>query len=174
VLTVDDDAWMRRALKEVLSVEGFLVAEAARIADAVRILQAVKPGAVILDLALPERTSGPDLLSATTDHFVRFGPARCDGEAGNRCPLSSCVVHVWVQESPRVELAFHPAITCKCASRVSQTTSVEAIRLRTGTARTRVGSQQRAAGGPPTLPPGPTAAQHGFSGRGPPFAIRVA
>jgi len=62
VLIVDDDSWMRRVLKEVLCVEGFLVAEAAGMADAVRILQAVKPTAVILDLALPGKMSGLDLL----------------------------------------------------------------------------------------------------------------
>jgi len=70
VLIVDDDRWMRQVLKEVLSVEDFLVAEASRITDAVRILKAIKPNAVVLDLALPGDSSGLDLLWTCNDTSV--------------------------------------------------------------------------------------------------------
>ena len=70
MLIVDDDWWMRQVLREVLSVEDFLVAEATRITDAVRILKAIKPNAVALDLAPPGDSSGLDLLWTCNDTSV--------------------------------------------------------------------------------------------------------
>jgi DNA-binding NarL/FixJ family response regulator len=61
VLIVDDEADFRQQATRLLSMRGFrVVAEAADGAEAVRAARALEPGAVLLDVNLPDR-SGLDV-----------------------------------------------------------------------------------------------------------------
>jgi two-component system KDP operon response regulator KdpE len=55
ILVVDDDPSIRRALVELLTARGHRVTEAASGAEAIRIARAIEPGAILLDLLLPDR-----------------------------------------------------------------------------------------------------------------------
>jgi CheY-like chemotaxis protein len=61
VLVVDDDAWMRSVLADLLPVEGYKVEEAGNGASAIRLAKKDRPDVVILDLVLPGM-SGLDVL----------------------------------------------------------------------------------------------------------------
>ena len=58
---VEDDAWIRTFLRDVLSDEGYLVSEAADGRTALRMIQERPPDLLLLDLAMPEIT-GQDVL----------------------------------------------------------------------------------------------------------------
>jgi CheY-like chemotaxis protein len=61
VLVVDDDAWMRSVLTDLLPVEGYKVEEAGNGTSAIRLARKDRPDVVILDLVLPGM-SGLDVL----------------------------------------------------------------------------------------------------------------
>lgn len=61
VLVVDDDAWMRSVLADLLPAEGYKVEEASDGANGIRLAKADRPDVVILDLAMPE-LSGVEVL----------------------------------------------------------------------------------------------------------------
>lgn len=61
VLVVDDDAWMRSVLADLLPAEGYNVEEASSGPSAIRLAKEDRPDVVILDLAMPEM-SGLDVL----------------------------------------------------------------------------------------------------------------
>jgi len=61
VLVVDDDAWMRSVLVDLLPAEGYKVEEASDGASGIRLAKADRPDVVILDLAMPE-VSGVEVL----------------------------------------------------------------------------------------------------------------
>ena len=63
VLVVDDDAWLRSLLAELLLDEGYRVREAASGAEALDCVGAEPPDVVLLDVALPHR-SGLSVLDA--------------------------------------------------------------------------------------------------------------
>ncbi len=54
VLVVDDTAFMRSVIREILSSEGFEVAEAENGKTALEIYKNVKPDVVTLDIVMPE------------------------------------------------------------------------------------------------------------------------
>jgi CheY-like chemotaxis protein len=56
VLVVDDDAWLRALLAELLLDEGYRVSEAASAAEALDCVGADRPDVVLLDVALPHRS----------------------------------------------------------------------------------------------------------------------
>jgi two-component system, OmpR family, response regulator MprA len=56
VLVVDDDAWLRAVLAELLLDEGYRVSEAASAAEALDCVGAEPPDVVLLDVALPHRS----------------------------------------------------------------------------------------------------------------------
>lgn len=58
VLTIDDDADIRAALRVVLTAEGFSVGEAASGAEGVKVAKRVRPDAIILDLMMERVDSG--------------------------------------------------------------------------------------------------------------------
>jgi DNA-binding response OmpR family regulator len=62
VLIVEDDAWIRTFLRDVLSDAGYAVLEAADGRTGLRLAQQERPRLVLLDLAMPEFT-GIDVLS---------------------------------------------------------------------------------------------------------------
>jgi CheY-like chemotaxis protein len=90
VLIVEDDQWMRSVLKEVLAVEGFRVADAPNAHTALRILDAIQPSAIVLDLALPG-VSGLELLWRTTK--------------GRHCDIPVVVVSAYAELLPDEALA---------------------------------------------------------------------
>jgi CheY-like chemotaxis protein len=61
VLLIEDDAWIRTFLRDVLSDEGYRVVEAADGRTGLRLAAATCPDVVLLDLAMPEFT-GTDVL----------------------------------------------------------------------------------------------------------------
>ena len=61
VLVIDDDAWIRPTMRDVLVSGGYSVAEASDGATAVDIAERLQPGVILLDLALPKR-SGVEVL----------------------------------------------------------------------------------------------------------------
>jgi CheY-like chemotaxis protein len=61
VLLIEDDAWIRTFLRDVLSDEGYLVIEAADGRTGLRLAFEESPDVVLLDLAMPEFT-GMDVL----------------------------------------------------------------------------------------------------------------
>ncbi len=75
VLVIDDDRNMRDVVAAVLEAEGYDVRCAENGAQALAILHGPKPGAILLDLAMPVM-SGWELLDAV----------RCDGEL-ERIPI---------------------------------------------------------------------------------------
>jgi CheY-like chemotaxis protein len=60
VLVVEDDAWIRSLLADILPAEGYIVEEASNGASAVRMAKEHRPDVVLLDLAMPEM-SGLDV-----------------------------------------------------------------------------------------------------------------
>jgi CheY-like chemotaxis protein len=56
IFLVEDDAWIRTFLRDVLSDEGYLVSEAADGRTALRMVQERVPDLMLLDLAMPEVT----------------------------------------------------------------------------------------------------------------------
>jgi two-component system chemotaxis response regulator CheY len=54
VLVVDDAAFMRMMLRDILSKEGYVVREAVNGADAVRTFAEDRPDVVTLDITMPE------------------------------------------------------------------------------------------------------------------------
>jgi CheY-like chemotaxis protein len=83
VLVVDDDAWLRPLLAELLVDEGYRVSEAASGAEALDHVGAEPPDVVLLDVALPHR-SGLSVLQAlrsterTRDIPVVLVSGECD------------------------------------------------------------------------------------------------
>ena len=67
VLVVDDEPSIRRFLRHILEVEGFLVMEARTGEDAVSIARREKPAIVLLDLVLPD-IDGFEVLSRLKQH----------------------------------------------------------------------------------------------------------
>ena len=61
VLVVEDDAWIRKFLRDLLSDEGYQVLEAADGHTGLRLAGLHRPDIMLLDLAMPEYT-GVDLL----------------------------------------------------------------------------------------------------------------
>jgi CheY-like chemotaxis protein len=61
VLLIEDDAWIRTFLRDVLSDEGYVVIEAADGRTGLRLAFEENPDVVLLDLAMPEFT-GMDVL----------------------------------------------------------------------------------------------------------------
>ncbi len=61
VLLVDDDSWLRYIMAELLADAGYQVREAATGTQALALVEAETPDAVVLDLNLPE-LSGLDVL----------------------------------------------------------------------------------------------------------------
>jgi CheY-like chemotaxis protein len=61
VLLIEDDAWIRTFLRDVLSDEGYAVSEAADGKTGLRLAVEQTPDVVLLDLAMPEFT-GIDVL----------------------------------------------------------------------------------------------------------------
>ena len=57
VLVIDDDAWIRSTMRDVLVSEGYLVAEASDGVSAVEMAECLQPGVIVLDLALPKHSS---------------------------------------------------------------------------------------------------------------------
>jgi CheY-like chemotaxis protein len=56
VLVVDDDAWLRPLLVELLADEGYRVMQAATGAEALECVRAERPDVVLLDVVLPRRS----------------------------------------------------------------------------------------------------------------------
>ena len=61
VLLVEDDSWLRYIMAELLADDGYQVREAATGTQALALVEAETPDAVVLDLNLPE-LSGLDVL----------------------------------------------------------------------------------------------------------------
>src|SRR5438067_2487108 len=61
VLIIEDDAWIRSFIREVLADEGYVVIEAADGGTGLRLADQHNPDVVLLDLAMPEFT-GVDVL----------------------------------------------------------------------------------------------------------------
>src|SRR5207237_7568793 len=61
VLVIEDDAWIRSFVREVLVEEGYVVIEAADGGTGLRLADQHSPDVVLLDLAMPEFT-GVDVL----------------------------------------------------------------------------------------------------------------
>jgi DNA-binding response OmpR family regulator len=68
ILLIEDDAWIRTCVRDVLSDEGYGVIEAADGRTGLRLAAEECPDIVLLDLAMPEFT-GMDVL-----HELRRGP----------------------------------------------------------------------------------------------------
>lgn len=68
VVLVEDEAFLRSLLADSLEKAGFQVATAASAADARRVISAVDPDAVILDIDLGPGPSGLDIGEALTTH----------------------------------------------------------------------------------------------------------
>lgn len=58
ILTIDDDADIRAALRVVLQAEGFTVGEAANGEEGLKVAQQIQPDAVIVDLMMEKVDSG--------------------------------------------------------------------------------------------------------------------
>jgi DNA-binding response OmpR family regulator len=54
ILVVDDDAFIRRVVRDALESEGFVVATSAAAAEALRVASQIHPAVVILDVHLPD------------------------------------------------------------------------------------------------------------------------
>ena len=63
ILVIDDDAQMRRFLRNVLGANGYTVAEAGTVAGGIEAVQQQRPSVVLLDLGLPDGDGG-DVLRA--------------------------------------------------------------------------------------------------------------
>jgi DNA-binding response OmpR family regulator len=61
VLIIDDDAWIRSMMSEMLAAEGYAVAQADDGSAGLDLADRLQPAAILLDLALPGR-SGLDVL----------------------------------------------------------------------------------------------------------------
>ena len=61
VLVIEDDAWIRTFMRDVLSDEGYEVLEAADGRTGIRLVAECSPNIVLLDVAMPEFT-GVDVL----------------------------------------------------------------------------------------------------------------
>ena len=102
ILVVEDDAGTRRELARNLVAHGYHVAEAATVAQAVRLWGSARPDLVLLDLGLPDRdglsvvravrreaTTPIVVLSARGDEAVKVGRPR----AGRRRLHDQAVRH---------------------------------------------------------------------------------
>jgi len=58
ILTIDDDADIRAALRVVLQAEGFTVGEAASGEEGLKVAQSIQPDAVVVDLMMEKVDSG--------------------------------------------------------------------------------------------------------------------
>lgn len=67
VLTIDDDADIRAALRVVLQAEGFLVGEASNGEEGLKIAQDIQPDAVLVDLMMEKVDSGQRVTRALRD-----------------------------------------------------------------------------------------------------------
>jgi CheY-like chemotaxis protein len=85
VLIVDDDGAIRETVQEILQDEGYTVAIAANGADGLRVLEAVRPKLIVLDLNMPVLSGGefrrvqrldPSLRGIPTVVFTAAGRAR--------------------------------------------------------------------------------------------------
>ena len=61
VLVVDDEAFVRESLRDLLENEGYRAIEASSVREAVQALEAESPGVIVTDLRMP-RESGLVLL----------------------------------------------------------------------------------------------------------------
>jgi CheY-like chemotaxis protein len=61
VLIIEDDAWIRSVMTEMLVAEGYAVAEATNGQAGLELAQQLQPAVIVLDLALPGR-SGLEVL----------------------------------------------------------------------------------------------------------------
>jgi CheY-like chemotaxis protein len=66
VLVIDDDAWIRSTMAELLESDGFSVREAADGESGLRAAQEMRPDVILLDLALPGR-AGLEVLNVLKD-----------------------------------------------------------------------------------------------------------
>lgn len=67
ILVIDDDAQMRRFLRNVLGAHSYTIVEAATVATAIESIQRAHPHVVLLDLGLPDG-DGCDVLRAVRPH----------------------------------------------------------------------------------------------------------
>lgn len=58
ILTIDDDADIRAALRVVLQAEGFTVGEASNGEEGLKVAQSIQPDAVLVDLMMEKVDSG--------------------------------------------------------------------------------------------------------------------
>jgi CheY-like chemotaxis protein len=72
VLVVDDDRAIRETVQEVLQDEGYSVVTAADGADGLRVLKALRPKLIVLDLNMPVLSGGEFRL------VQRLDPSLCD------------------------------------------------------------------------------------------------
>ena len=74
VLVVDDDAWMRSVLADLLPAEGYEVEQASDGTSAIRLAKEDRPDLVILDLVLPEMSGLDVLRELKKDHWTNNIP----------------------------------------------------------------------------------------------------
>jgi two-component system chemotaxis response regulator CheY len=83
VLVVDDNAFMRTSLREMLEGEGMVVAgEAADGNEAVRLYQELNPDVVVMDLVMPE-LDGMGAIRAIIEHDADARIVVCSGMGSN-------------------------------------------------------------------------------------------
>lgn len=64
ILTIDDDADVRAALRVVLQAEGFTVGEASNGEEGLKVAQEIQPDAVLVDLMMEKVNSGQQVAEA--------------------------------------------------------------------------------------------------------------
>jgi DNA-binding response OmpR family regulator len=74
VLLIEDDAWIRSFLRDVLTDAGYLVSEAADGETGLRMLREQRPDVVLLDLAMPDVTGVEVLRRLRSDRLSRDIP----------------------------------------------------------------------------------------------------
>lgn len=67
ILTIDDDADIRAALRVVLQAEGFTVGEASNGEEGLKVAKSIQPDAVLVDLMMEKVDSGQHLVRELRD-----------------------------------------------------------------------------------------------------------
>ena len=62
ILTIDDDADIRAALRVVLQAEGFTVGEAASGEEGLKVAQSIQPDAIVVDLMMEKVDTGQQVI----------------------------------------------------------------------------------------------------------------